>query len=107
MQAPSEAPALPASTPYLSSRDYLVISAGVGGALILMVFGIFIARTPRGQIAVSPSHAPQVRTDGQQMQNNGLTKATNDFLNDLSRKQRPVPGMGVNLFPQNTTGARP
>jgi hypothetical protein len=63
--------------------------AGVGGVvlLILLVFGIaaFLSPTTPKPEAVSASSAllPSARDD-QQIQRNGLTKATNDFLREMS-----------------------
>ena len=84
----SEGPtALPSAAPVVSDMKGLLVVGG-GALVILLILGSFIARTmtPRPVATPSPTTAAPNPPAGIP-QGNGLTKETNDFLQQLSRQQ--------------------
>jgi uncharacterized membrane protein YhaH (DUF805 family) len=96
------------------SDSKVVFLVGAGGVLAVFVIGLFIARglAPNKQFNASPSSSPQVapltqvspspqvrpNTPQGEVEANGLTKSTNDFLRQLSNG--PAPARSTNAPPR-------
>jgi hypothetical protein len=77
-----DATSQPSAAPAVSGRTGLLIVGG-GGLVILLIVGSFLVRT----VPPAPVNTATPAPPASNLQSNGLTKETNDFLQQLSRQQ--------------------
>jgi uncharacterized membrane protein YhaH (DUF805 family) len=79
---------LPSSAAPAGSDMKGLLVVGGGGLVILLIVGSFIARTtPPAPVSPAPVNTARPSPPATYPQSNGLTKETNDFLQQLSRQQ--------------------
>jgi hypothetical protein len=88
-QASEEAPVLPSAAPAASDSKGILVLGG-GALIILLIMGTFFVRTyspaPVSTYSAAPVNTARPNPPVGYVQSNGLTKETNDFLQQLSRQ---------------------